>query len=82
MGGHLPSKGHVNFHQFTALFSVACKLPRAVANLKVHVNLQGRILTKIPLFIQCTMTAFHLQVDVMGVIKHRELPLSSQEGKP
>jgi len=52
MGGQLPSKAHVNFRQFTAVLSVTCKLPCAVVNLNFHDNLQCRLLTKIPLFMQ------------------------------
>ena len=53
MRGQLPSKAHVNYQQFTAVFGVACKLPCAVANLKFHINLQCCLLTKIPLVMQC-----------------------------
>ena len=52
MGGQLPSKAHVKFQQFRAVFVVACKLPCAVVNLNFHDNLQCLLLTKIPLFVQ------------------------------
>ena len=52
MGGQLPSKAHVNFREFTAVFGVACKLSCAVVNLNFQDNLQCRLLTKVPLFMQ------------------------------
>ena len=55
MGGQMPSKAHVNFRQFTAVFGVACKLLCAVVNLNFHDNLQCRLLMKILLFMQCVL---------------------------
>ena len=40
MGGQLPSKAHVNFRHFMAVFDVACKLPCAVLNMNFHDDLQ------------------------------------------
>ena len=51
-GEQLPSKAHVNFRQFMADFGVAYKLLSAVVNLNFPDNLQYRLLTKIPLFMQ------------------------------
>ena len=61
MGGQLPSKAHVNFRQFPAVFGVACKLPCTAVNLKFHDNLQCRILTKIPLFMPFIISQNSLQ---------------------
>ena len=42
-------------HQFLTIYVSFRCLPHAVANLKFHINLQCRILMRIPLFMQCAL---------------------------
>ena len=57
MEGQLLRKAHINFRRFAAVFGVACKLPRAVTNLKFHNNLQCRKSDENPTFhAVCAMT--------------------------
>ena len=79
MGGQLPSKAHVNFRQFTAVFEIGCKLLCAVVNLNFHNNLQCCLLMKIPLFMSghesLMKSVLHLDISLVQIMSRSSILL-------